>query len=1294
MNVNTKVSIGQLRERSSRVVKQDLTNVERNSRHVPRVEFPQLPRLGNSEIESRGLDDIVKKRSKAYLDQFKDDKNPSSALGKCFEALDSMPTCGLMVDDVPIHPTNLCSRKGKVSANLNFGPAPFPRDLINVVGDVLTVSEIEDLLQDIKWYSRGTCKGLHERLSLQMSRKCKPSVASYKDFKRILDRTLAPNVADLPDWNMDVYEAVETVKTSFVSSAGPPYWRPKSQVVDAMMDGVLPLIIDAFVTNGRNELYKQNPELFLCAVKNKDDRYEDPTVKTRPYCSLPWHFQALFSVLCQPFCKSLSIFDENPLLIRNAYGFSFANGGAEKLHDFATTVTEGEIRYCVYGDDVDLFYRFNGILYQVCPDFKQMDGSVDKQTIDFTIDYICDAFERQHGESPFWRNVCEEWKEMASDPTFIVHGEMIYRKKQKDGLMTGVVGTTLFDTVKSILAYEDLILHLESRRKMGGAMKFLDEDFIRNFFEKNHGLIIKEGTWNPTPYNEFPDHIGVITELKFLGQSLARYERDEGVVVAPCLGFRDWMHLLLTPKKRTKDSRLAQERYTFDRLRGLLVTGGALNDRFYRVCNYILSTISNLAICMAVQEGDGKGACILEGHALPEDFEFQNSSGWPTMEWVLNLYASEDLKVDKYKDLEKIFLSEIETVPAKERKVPRILTVQNVGKSPSTALCFVKDDKADAVVKDFDGLLNTAEKLDALEHEFNKISKQVNIKPSTGEKLDAKFVPTLEEQFTALTETAHLTLCKNTKEYVLNLKHSPPLYLKSLLKIQNTQELDIETQYILALGRAIQEDDLTEKTLLNIHTVWYVEELAQRMGQHTRTIIKIARNLGFFVFGPPKYQMVCRGLVAPVNKTILKTFEKQAEENLKRLSQVKEEIKNIPISQDNVRKIETLKITKKSLAEAVKAQVEDPAVMPEPDIFLDLPSRLKLVRGLEPDKLAEGGLDYIAQQSAAHKILSSNGLNYRKYKRKGDKPLSVFEVDGFPVYETDRPMGREVYLDFYNHIIRSYILQNREIKPFPEAQHKLIENSRDWADQVVTEEAQRVRVYLERGVPLFVQFDKDHNIIPVNENDSRWFIKGNNVVIETQPNNLQPISGRHQTMDKVSLRLSKALSSDIKGRALTQEELFSEFSQLRHLIDPSLVKRHIKEKKDRIIEKSLQNAAKTKQEKPKEKGASRSESGSAQRTAPGEKQTSKAKGINASQRYQKSYSNGGVRLPRDDSPKSNGQNRSGKGPNKLQSSRMGGNKSPGGSPTLAALQAEISRLRDNIQRLQDDGRPIRGRLDR
>lgn len=1304
VNVNSKVTIGKMKERSQLVSRQDLGAVDRATRNSQRVEFPQLVKLVRSDVETRGLDTLVKKRGEKYLEVLNNSENVDLSNITVFEQVGEIPTCGILFDDVPIHPTNLNVKKGNVSCNLLFGPAPFPRETLSLVGDVLPVSEITDLLSDIKWYSRGTRQGMHTRLTMQMTRECKPSIDDYNRFLVLMDKTLDSNIEKLPDWNMDIYEAVETVRTSFVSSAGAPYWRAKSEVVEAMTDGVLPLIIEAYLHNERNDLLRQNPELFLCAVKNKDDRYEDPVAKTRPYVSLPWHFQALFSVLCQPFCASLQLFCDDPSgRNRNAYGYSFAHGGAEKLHKFATSTKEGEIRYCVYGDDVDLFYRFNGVLYQVCPDFKQMDGSVDHRTIEYTIDWIYNSFKRAHGESPFWKNICQEWKSMATNPFFIVEGEMVYRKKSSDGLMTGVVGTTLFDTVKSVLAYESLISHLKQRTKIGGAMKINDEDFVTKFFLDNHGLVIKEGTWNPTPYNEDPNHIGEITELKFLGQTITRYRLESQTVIAPSLPYREWMHLLLTPKNRKKErSRLASERYMFDRLRGLLTTGGALNDRFYRVCNYLLSTISNLAIGMAVQEGDGKGASILEGHALPEDFEFQNSSGWPTQEWVLNLYASEKDKLEELKDLPPIFLSKIETVPARERRAPRMLTVENVGPSPSKALCFVADERAEATVKDFDGLLNTADNLDELSFEYSKVSKQVNIKPGTGEKLDAKFVPTLEEQFTSLTRDAHLVLDKNTKEYVLSLKGAPPLYLKSLLNITNKQALDIETQYVLSLGRAIQEDELSEKTLLNISTVWYVGELASKMGQTNRTIIRIARSLGFFVYGPPNFQMISRGLVAPVNKRVLGTFETQAKENIQKLEEVKKEIKSTPISEGNVRVIETLKKKKESLVMAVKAQVEDPAILPVPDIFLDLPSRLKPVSGVEVGSLTEGGLDYIAQQSAAHKILKGNNLRYKKEKRGGETPLSVFTVDGIPVYETARAMTREVYLDFYNHIIRSYILQNREVPPFPEPQKRLKERSVDWVDAVVTEEAQKVRVYLERGAPLFVQLDKKHEIVPVNPDDPRWNFKNDKLTIKTSDKNWQPISGRKKTLENVTYRLSKLLSSEIKGATMSPEDLYSQYSYIRDLLNPEAIKHHLQSKAKEILNRAEENKKKQKEDAAqvaKEKGASRSEGGNAKRSsgakAPKEETaSSQAQDINARQRYQTRNANGGVRLHWDRSPPGNRQGWSGQRPNQLQSGRVGRDQGSGRSPTLATLQAEVSRLRNNLQRLQNDGGPVHGSVDR
>lgn len=84
------------------------------------------------------------------------------------------------------------------------------------------------------------------------------------------------------------------------------------------------MVCRAIAHGEEGKLRAEQPELFLCEVKNKLDRYEPEKLgdKTRPYVAYPFHFQALFSVLSQNFTESLKIFYDGGT---NAYGFSWAH---------------------------------------------------------------------------------------------------------------------------------------------------------------------------------------------------------------------------------------------------------------------------------------------------------------------------------------------------------------------------------------------------------------------------------------------------------------------------------------------------------------------------------------------------------------------------------------------------------------------------------------------------------------------------------------------------------------------------------------------------------------------------------------------------------------------------------------------------------------------------------------------------------------------------------------------------------------------------------------------------------
>lgn len=85
-------------------------------------------------------------------------------------------------------------------------------------------------------------------------------------------------------------------------------------------------------------------------------------------------------------------------------------------------------------------------------------------------------------------------------------------------------------------------------------------------------------------------------------------------------------------------SEFSKTRRSFDRLRGLLLTGAIFNppirDSLHAACDRVPAN----AILMAVEAGGGKGE--VENHVLVDGFEYTSSSAMPDLNFILALYSS------------------------------------------------------------------------------------------------------------------------------------------------------------------------------------------------------------------------------------------------------------------------------------------------------------------------------------------------------------------------------------------------------------------------------------------------------------------------------------------------------------------------------------------------------------------------------------------------------------------------------------------------------------------------------
>lgn len=558
-------------------------------------------------------------------------------------------------DGVQIHPPTVHRKAGFVSTTRTFGHSTGddPR-IAKACAEVFTA---QDLIAAGSEYvhSYGTPEGFRKRLEELMSRPCKRPYTS-REVCQQLEKLLPVDATKIPDWN-DIDAMIQRVQLTHSSSAGAPYWKSKREAYYECVETVLPEVIDAIGTGNLNGLFRAKPEWFLCEIKNKLDRYDRTKLKDkcRPYVAQPMHWSILFSALVQPFCGALKQWGDGSGY--NAYGMSAMNGGLTKILERARKLHErskkdGKTRYMVgcYGDDGKLIEIKPEGAQCIDPDFRQMDGSVDGATVRGVCEYIKKVYSEKHGEHGFWSIILDLLADFSVTPYFIIDGTQTFTKKSPDGILSGVVGTTLFDTAKAAIAYHDLVQQFKA-----GTNSIGNKARITSFMKTHHGLEIKEGTLTVAPFELYPEEGDFVCSNKFLGVRwiYARQELSESVeeVVVPHLYEYEWLTLLLTPRDDPHDqditstrslSAFTRARRAFDRARGLLITGAVFSKNVAQALYRVVDETPGDVVIFQVEGGEGKGEVLSENYAIVGDFSYPSSSGCPTEEWVLGLYSTED----------------------------------------------------------------------------------------------------------------------------------------------------------------------------------------------------------------------------------------------------------------------------------------------------------------------------------------------------------------------------------------------------------------------------------------------------------------------------------------------------------------------------------------------------------------------------------------------------------------------------------------------------------------------------
>lgn len=690
--------VGSLGERASLRLRQDIGLLKARAQHEERIRLPspegEAP--ADDAMHLKQISDLYKALTEAPIAT-----TTGCDLSQCKtlkKVANGCPVLGLSVNGVRVHPVGknvtTIDKVECVSPQRQFGGGGSPGFCLD---EFLRHYDYDFLYTyGTKYiYSLGTQQGFLKRIDSQMGRSCR-SVKTYGGTKKtenylfnVLDEVfdMKPGV-DFEEgrWSGSIIDILDKVEVAGDASAGFPYCKEKAFAYEEMLHegGILEELVKTLkepdYLKARERLRKQQPELFLCELKNKRDRYERDKLKEkcRPYLAMPFHWSVLFSNLCQVFCDKLPHIGQSDKT-SSAYKFSAVDGGLERVRARLAKLGKKKFDFYAYGDDVDFYMRDNkGELWRCCPDFRQMDGSIDADCVKLTCKWVYRHLSHKFGESLFWKNVTSEWIKMSTNPEFVCHGPEVYKKKKQDGMMSGTVGTTLFNTVKSVLSYGLLIAELETGEVT--LKQLYSEAAMAKWFQDKCGLELKKGTWgfelvNENPSNE--DSYPFWTTQKFLGvQWIYMWLEEKGkktFQLYPHLSQEDFVSLALCPRKNVDEvgkksrgtkapknplnMRLSDQRYMFDWARGLMVTCAFSDSTQTSLLNAIVNSLSDEVILLDVQAGQGKGAppeAPMLSEVWGKEVEYVNSFGFPSWIWCADLYGIQKFVTDR--DSEWIYL--------------------------------------------------------------------------------------------------------------------------------------------------------------------------------------------------------------------------------------------------------------------------------------------------------------------------------------------------------------------------------------------------------------------------------------------------------------------------------------------------------------------------------------------------------------------------------------------------------------------------------------------------------------
>jgi len=196
---------------------------------------------------------------------------------------------------------------------------------------------------------------------------------------------------------------------------------------------------------------QEHPDYFVLLLKNKTDVYKrsELTTKTRPYFVWPSFLNYVITSIMEPVVKGMAVFTED-FNSWNAYGLSWASGGADKVMKWASSAhaQPHHRRVCVYGDNILVAEGLaEGEFILKAFDIAHLDFTIHSAALPGVVRYIRDAYKKIGAPLPkVWSNALEVWRSMYVNAPFMIEGSLSGASIKHWG-KSGGVGTTLVNTL-------------------------------------------------------------------------------------------------------------------------------------------------------------------------------------------------------------------------------------------------------------------------------------------------------------------------------------------------------------------------------------------------------------------------------------------------------------------------------------------------------------------------------------------------------------------------------------------------------------------------------------------------------------------------------------------------------------------------------------------------------------------------------------------------------------------------------------------------------------------------------